>query len=61
MIGLIAAIPVHFIFRVIGLIATRDSGLIATLVFGLITTPCTIVREIFAEKIVLAREEIFFC
>ena len=42
-IGLIAVIPAHFFFRVIGLIATHDSGLIATHVPGLITTtPCTL-------------------
>ena len=38
-IGLIAVIPAQFFFRVIGLIATHDSGLIATHVSGLITTP----------------------
>ena len=42
-IGLIAVIPAKKI-RVIGLIATNDSGLIATHVSGLMTTlPCTTV------------------
>ena len=39
-IGLIAVMPAQNVFRVIGLIATHDSGLIATHVSGLITTPC---------------------
>ena len=44
-IGLIAVIPAQIFFRVIGLIATHDSGLKATHVSGLITSsPCKLHR-----------------